>query len=942
MARSFRGFLVLCLIALPAFAWWEAGHQAIARIAAAHLDPAARARIANLLEAPDNPNAVADALARISTWADETRQETKTSEWHYTDLTLQDSKADLPLRCKDDNCATARIELFASQLAGKRPGGRWSDRDALRFLVHLVGDIHQPLHAVSNADLGGNCEVLDPPIGKARNLHALWDGELVHAIEPNDQGLASTIEGEIDAMPADERREAESGTAADWTWASHELAIRDIYQRLQIPSEPVKFPANCTGAPEAIAKLQLHIQPAYLDEMKPVVRSQIAKAGLRLARVLNESFGRASAKRYLNLEDLNRLREVEDPQVSPDGHWVAYTVRSVDSEADKNVTHVWMSAWDGSETLQLTFDSESESSPRWSPDGKYLSFVSSRTGKAKGSQVWIMDRRGGEAHQLTDLKNLNLSQYDWAPDSKKLLLVLQEKEEPDADEAKPGAPPKPPKPIVIDRYHFKEDVAGYLSAKRNHIYLFNVESHKLDQITKDDFDETNARWSPDGKKIAFTSNQDKDPDRTENSDVFVVDPQPGGKARKLTNFPGPDLGRLAWSPDSKLIAYMQGIDPKYSAYQMEHLAVVPADGGAARVLTADFDRPVSEPAFTPDGSAILFIAADDRSAYPAKVSVSGGSVERMVGGSFVASTLSSKSGHTALLVSSDESPDEIFALDGGSLRKVTSQNDGVLGEMKLGATEDVTFQSPDGVEVHGLLTKPVGFEAGKKYPMLLRIHGGPNGQNGHAFSFENQFFAANGYLVLNVNYRGSSGRGEKFQQAIFADWGHKEVIDLLAGVDHVLQMGLADANRLGIGGWSYGGILTDYTIASDNRFKAAISGAGSANQISMYGIDQYVFQYDNELGPPWKNPEAWMKVSYPFFHADRIHTPTLFMGGDKDFNVPVVGGEQMYEALKALNVPTEMIIYPGEFHGFRRPSFIRDRYQRYLAWYDKYLKTSGS
>ncbi len=942
MRRSLYTFLILSLLAFPSFAWWETGHQAIARIAAAHLDPAARARIATLLDVPDNPKAVTDALARISTWADEARNETKTGEWHYTNLTLQDSKSDISLRCKDDNCVTARIALFAAQLAGKRPGGRWSDLDALRFLVHFVADIHQPLHAVSNADLGGNCERLDPAVGKAQNLHALWDGEIVNAINSNDKALASAIESDVQAMPAAERREAEGGDSGDWTWASHELAARYIYQRLQIPAEPVEFPASCKDAPEAITGNALHVNSAYIDEMKPVVRSQIAKAGLRLARILNEAFAENSAKRYLDLDDLNRLRDLEDPQVSPDGNWVAYTVRTVDKEADKNVTHIWMAAWDGSQALQLTFDSESESSPRWSPDGKYLSFVSSRPGKAKGSQVWIMDRRGGEAQQLTAFKNLNLSQHEWSPDSKKLLLVLQEKEEPDADEPKPGTPPKPPKPIVIDRYHFKEDVTGYLGPKHNHIYLFDIGSHKLDQITKDDFDETDARWSPDGTKIAFISNQDKDPDRSENSDVFVVDARPGATPRKLTNFLGPDTGRLAWSPDSKLIAYMQGLDQKYSAYQMTRLAVVPAEGGSARVLTTHFDRPVSYPAFTGDGKSVLFIASDDESEYPAKVSLSGGAVERLVGGKLVASDLSSSNGHTALLISSDDSPHEVFALEGGSLRKLTTQNDALLAGIKLGATEDIRFQSPDGIEVHGLLTKPFGFESGKKYPLLLRIHGGPNGQNGHAFSFENQFFAANGYLVLNVNYRGSAGRGQKFQQAIFADWGHKEVLDLLAGVDCVLKMGIADPARLGIGGWSYGGILTDYTIASDSRFKAAISGAGSANQISMYGIDQYVFQYDNELGPPWKNPDAWIKVSFPFFHADRIHTPTLFMGGDKDFNVPLVGGEQMYEALKTLNVPTELVVYPGQFHGFTRPSFIRDRYQRYLAWYDKYLKTPSS
>jgi dipeptidyl aminopeptidase/acylaminoacyl peptidase len=193
-----------------------------------------------------------------------------------------------------------------------------------------------------------------------------------------------------------------------------------------------------------------------------------------------------------------------------------------------------------------------------------------------------------------------------------------------------------------------------------------------------------------------------------------------------------------------------------------------------------------------------------------------------------------------------------------------------------------------------------------------------------------------------VNYRGSAGRGEKYGQSIFADWGDKEVMDLLAGIDHVVSIGVADPDRLGIGGWSYGGILTDYTIASDQRFKGAISGAGSANQISMYGVDEYTRQYDAELGPPWQNPQAWVKISYPFFKAERIHTPTLFMGGDKDFNVPLIGGEQMYQALRTLGVPTELIIYPGEFHGFKRPSFIRDRYERYLAWYDKYVKATSS
>ncbi len=650
-------------------------------------------------------------------------------------------------------------------------------------------------------------------------------------------------------------------------------------------------------------------------------------------------------KRPLQLDDLYHLQEVSDPHCSPDGKWVAYSVATIDREADKRHTSIWMVSWDGSQDVRLTYDTESESSPRWSPDGQYVSFVSSRAGKAKGSQVWVLDRRGGEARQLTHVKDFGISQYEWSPNSKKLLLVMKEKEEPDSDaKAAPGAPPKPPKPIVIDRYHFKQDREGYLTgSKHNHIYIFDIENDKIAQVTNDkSYEETNAEWSPDGTKIAFVSDHDKDPDRTENTDVFVVDARPGSTPRRLTNYPGPDSGHLAWSPDSKLIAYLQGSPSKFTAYNMNHLAVVPADGGPSRVLSEKLDRGASSPVFSRDGASITFVVADDRSEYPAQVPVTGGPIERLIGGPVVVSAVSSKAGHTAALASTDHAPPEVFALEGGSLRQLTKHNESVLSQLQLGAVDDVSFKSHDGIEVHGLLTKPPSYENGKKYPTLLRIHGGPNGQDAHAFSFEHQFFAAHGYAVLSVNYRGSAGRGQRYGESIFADWGDKEVADLLAGVDQVIRMGVADPDRLGIGGWSYGGILTDYTIASDQRFKAAISGAGSALQLSMYGVDQYTFQYDNELGPPWKNPEGWMKVSYPFFKADRIHTPTLFMGGDKDFNVPLVGGEQMYQALRTLGVPTELVIYPGEFHGFTRPSFIRDRYERYQAWYDKYVKPASA
>jgi dipeptidyl aminopeptidase/acylaminoacyl peptidase len=198
-------------------------------------------------------------------------------------------------------------------------------------------------------------------------------------------------------------------------------------------------------------------------------------------------------------------------------------------------------------------------------------------------------------------------------------------------------------------------------------------------------------------------------------------------------------------------------------------------------------------------------------------------------------------------------------------------------------------------------------------------------------------FAARGFVVVQVNYRGGAGRGIDFAKAIFADWGHKEVEDLLAGVDYLVAAGIADKDRLAIGGWSYGAILTDFTIAADNRFKVAVSGAGSGNELSSYGVDDYILQYTNELGAPWSNTALWLKVSYPFFHADRIHTPALFVGGDKDFNVPLIGSEQMYQALRALGVPTELVIYPGEHHVFSRPTFLKDLAERMSVWIDRYI-----
>ena len=670
-----------------------------------------------------------------------------------------------------------------------------------------------------------------------------------------------------------------------------------------------------------------------------------------LALMCVTALGSAHARSHpFTLEDLAALREVSSPRISPDGAWVAYTVTFTDIAKDRATSDIWMTSWDGVTTLRMTAGNDSEHLPRFSPDNRYLAFLSDRDNELELGQVWLMSRGGGEAQRITSLPG-GVSDFAWSPDGKRLVLVGDDPD-PAAVEAhaaeKDGKNSKPVKPIVIDRYQFKTDDGGYLGRLRSHLYLLDVETRKVETLTSGEFHELSPEWSPDGATIAFVSKRGADFDRHENWEIHVVEAKTGGAARQVTRNDladcSPDFdSRPSFSPDGMSILCVQGGPQSLIYYAVHQAVVVPAAGGQTRALAPGLDRNMTQTRWSADGAFVYFLLEDDRTVHLARVPRAGGKVEPVTTGQRVLTDYTlDPGGKIAVLAATASMPPEVYALEGGAMRPLSRQNDAMLAGVRLGAVSENQFKSKDGTPIHGLMITPPDYKPGTSYPTLLRPHGGPVGQYGHEFEELHQLLAAQGYVVLLPNPRGSSGRGEAFSREIWADWGNKDAQDVLAAVDDAVGAGIADPQRLGIGGWSYGGMMTNYVIAQDNRFKGAVSGSSISNILAGYGTDQYIREYEAELGVPWKHLDLWLKNSTPFLHADRIVTPTLFMCGDKDFNVPLLNSEQMYQALRSLGRDTQLIIYPGEHHGLKRPSFLRDRIERMIAWYGKYVKGEGT
>ncbi|UCE07589.1 MAG: S9 family peptidase, partial [bacterium] len=503
-----------------------------------------------------------------------------------------------------------------------------------------------------------------------------------------------------------------------------------------------------------------------------------------------------------------------------------------------------------------------------------------------------------------------------------------------------------PKPWVIDRLQIKRDYVGYLDSRRTHLYLFTLNDSSVAQLTFGDYDDSEPSWNPNGKQIAFVSNRTENSDANSNTNIWIVSLDDQDKDPvQLTSNPGPDSSP-AWSTNGEWIAYVTVTEPELVWYAINQLAVVSSKGGKPSLLTHALDRNIRSPRFAPDSETVYFIVEDSGERQLVSINLADKTIGRRTAGPRSIRGFSfSESGAKAILNSESSLPAEVFLLENDKLVPLTKTNENILRNLQLAEVENIHFSSSDGTALEGFIYKPPNFSAQERYPTLLQIHGGPVAQYDFHFNFDAQLFAAHGYLVLMINPRGSSGYGQDFSLAIWQDWGNKDYTDVMAGVDYAIQRGYADPERLGVGGWSYGGILTNYIITKTDRFKGAITGASEVLYIANFGHDHYQYEWEQELGLPWENRELWERMS-PFNYVQNVVTPTLIMGGEKDWNCPILNSEQLYQALKRLRRTTQLVVYPDEHHGegetpfsnLNRASFQRDRFERYLAWYDKYLK----
>ena len=628
-------------------------------------------------------------------------------------------------------------------------------------------------------------------------------------------------------------------------------------------------------------------------------------------------------KRLLTALDLMKISGVSAPRISPDGSRVVYTVSETKMEKDKewkNVTQLWLVGTTGGKPRQYTRGEKSAGAPEWSPNGSMIAFLTDRE-KDGERQVWMMMADGGEAWAVTSHKG-GVSGFRWSPDGKQLLLLATDQPSKDEEDRKK---------VKDDTMVIDHDI------RMSHLWLFDIDRKQEKRLTEN-FTVSDPQWSPDGARVTFTTRPTPKADDGSLSDVWVLTIANGEK-KKLTNAPGSsDLAR--WSPNGKWIAFT-GSPETGSGPSTTYLYLVPADGGIPKQVTTKFDLSVGTPVWSPDGRQIYFSTnlLEAIEVYSADLATE--TVKQLSRrGGFTGITEISRDGKTIIgTFSGSGQPTEIYRTtsDYAALTPLTDHN-AWLKDYALAPTEVVTWKSKDGTLIDGLLTKPVDYESGKRVALLLNPHGGPTGASINNFNGTIQVLAANGFAVLQPNFRGSTGKGLAFAQANKNTWGKGDYEDCMTGVDAMIANGVADPARLGAFGWSYGGYMTFWILTQTDRFKAISPGAGLTNIYSMYSqndIQRYLRWFYSDKSP-WDAQELYWDRS-PMKYVNNVKTPTMIMHGQVDTRVPIAQAQEFYQALKERNVPVEFVVYPRENHGFTEPRHQMDRVRRYVQFFAKYL-----
>jgi len=631
--------------------------------------------------------------------------------------------------------------------------------------------------------------------------------------------------------------------------------------------------------------------------------------------------GRASAPRAMTPDDVIALRAVSDPQISPDGKWVAYVVSVPDFKENAFDTDIWLVPTAGGTPLRLLTSKKSDNSPRWSPDGSRIAFLSAREDR---SQVWAISPTGGEAEKLTDAKAA-VQAFSWSPDGTRIAYVAQRDSTPEEQ-----------------RRRRERDDAMVVDAefRFTRIVLFDLATKKATDLVTGDFVASDPRWSPDGTRIAYVVTPTPKADDSGLSDIHVVDVA-GGKTRKLVENPGPDAAPR-WSPDGKQIAYLSRVDGKRATGQQD-LMIVPSEGGTPRKVAADFLYQPGPVTWAPDGRTLYFTTSVRTTSELFSVAAAGGSPRQLTDTKGVMGAVSvATDGVTAAFVHTDSrNPGDVHVarLSGPLQPRKLSNHNPEVQQFALGRSEVIRWKGSDGMEIEGILLYPPDYQPGKPYPTMAFIHGGPAGvwTQGFPGGWGNygHVWAGKGWVAFYPNVRGSSGYGEKFLLANVRDWGGGDYRDIQTGLDELVRRGIADPARLGQSGWSYGGYMTAWTLTQTDRFKGVMVGAGLTNMYSMYSTNDLQTTLEEYFGAePWDDEEAYRRAS-AMVHIKQAKTPTLIMHGANDQRVPVGQAQELYMGLRKNDIPVELVLYPRQGHGIAEPRLQLDKMKREYAFFAK-------